>query len=567
MRRSIWMFAAGTAMVAMVATAQTPPPTTPPNPAPFNSGSALDGLMNRAWAKMAEMDEAYKRCDAQAYERALRELEQMREEARLAGQAATGAAGFSNVDPAAAKGLARTLREMVRQRGWQLHDLRKQCARQQPPQPPATATLAPGQAPAPPAPQPPNCAPPPTTQPPPEPARSVLDEIEDVERWEKEQERAKRQAAERAARQQTAPPAGMTATDGLRIAQQQQTIESFEAAIADLKSLLRQGRMAEARELIDDLDEWLDDLESPSAGGARVPQDLIDKWDDEIGDVLDAFPRGLPRIKIDPVPTTILDMHNKARAAVGALPLRWDPYLACQAASYGPQLAQGERLVHSPRTGRETSRENLLQALPGTSPATMINVWLAEAQDFIPGTFPNVSRTGNWADVGHYTQMLWPTTTSVGCGIQRGIGRFDWLICRYAPPGNRDGRPILPVRPAATDAYWKEFYRISDHMPVKAEFEATPRTTAATPPPENPNVRIIRCRTGSLPSPLGTYVYRTRPAPAVPPPPTPAPSGSSATPQAELPICPDESRWPTVKEKTAPDSLQPPPESIVDDVE
>ena len=159
MRRSISMLAAGTAMVAMAAGAQTPPPTTPPSPAPFNSGSALDGLMNRAWAKMAEMDEAYKRCDAQAYERALRELEQMREEARLAGHAATGAAGFSNVDPAAAKGLARTLREMVRQRGWQLHDLRKQCARRSRQQPGATATQPP--APPVPAPQPPNCTPPP----------------------------------------------------------------------------------------------------------------------------------------------------------------------------------------------------------------------------------------------------------------------------------------------------------------------------------------------------------------------------------------------------------------------
>ncbi len=73
----------------------------------------------------------------------------------------------------------------------------------------------------------------------------------------------------------------------------------------------------------------------------------------------------------------------------------------------------------------------------------MLNVWIMEKRNFVPGLFPNVSRTGNWADVGHFTQMVWPTTTSVGCGVQRGIGRFDWLICRYAPPGNRDGTSIF----------------------------------------------------------------------------------------------------------------------------
>ena len=240
--------------------------------------------------------------------------------------------------------------------------------------------------------------------------------------------------------------------------------------------------MAEARELIDDLDEWLDEMEDPRPGEPGIPRELIDKWDDEIGDVLDAFPRGLPQIRLNPVSSTILDMHNKARAAVGAFPLRWDPYLACQAASYGPQLATAGRLVHSPRTGRETSRENLLQALPGTSPASMMNVWIAEAQHFVPGTFPNVSRTGNWADVGHYTQMVWPTTTSVGCGIQRGIGRFDWLVCRYAPPGNRDGRPILPVRPTGTDAAWKDFYKFPDHIPIKADFDGRPPPPPPPPP-------------------------------------------------------------------------------------
>ena len=148
----------------------------------------------------------------------------------------------------------------------------------------------------------------------------------------------------------------------------------------------------------------------------------------------------------------VLRDHNHARTLFGSRPLAWDPVLAGQARSYGQTLARLGRLVHSPRTGREWSRENLLQALPGTPVKAMVGVWAAERRYFRPGVFPNVSTTGNWADVGHYSQMVWPTTTAVGCAVQRGIGRFDWLVCRYAPAGNRDGvwlgpRPAPPPLP------------------------------------------------------------------------------------------------------------------------
>ena len=71
----------------------------------------------------------------------------------------------------------------------------------------------------------------------------------------------------------------------------------------------------------------------------------------------------------------------------------------------------------------------------------MIDSWVSEKLYFRPGVFPAVSRNGNWAAVGHYTQMIWPTTTHVGCAIASSP-RLDVLVCRYAPAGNIDGRRV-----------------------------------------------------------------------------------------------------------------------------
>lgn len=140
----------------------------------------------------------------------------------------------------------------------------------------------------------------------------------------------------------------------------------------------------------------------------------------------------------------ILAAHNRERAAVGAPPLQWDATLADHAAAYGPTLASIGHLVHSPREGRPGERENLAMAWHGTlSPEALVAMWSRERQLLEPGSylFPGTSRTGNWQDIAHYTQMVWPTTTHVGCAIYQ--ADWDYLICRYSPPGNKDGKPMF----------------------------------------------------------------------------------------------------------------------------
>jgi hypothetical protein len=76
------------------------------------------------------------------------------------------------------------------------------------------------------------------------------------------------------------------------------------------------------------------------------------------------------------------------------------------------------------------------------SPEQMVGNWISEKAYYRPGTFPRVSRTGRWDDVAHYTQVVWSGTTRVGCAIHSD-GRWDYLICRYSPPGNIEGYRVI----------------------------------------------------------------------------------------------------------------------------
>ena len=148
------------------------------------------------------------------------------------------------------------------------------------------------------------------------------------------------------------------------------------------------------------------------------------------------------RFRLSTVPERIVAAHNMERSTFRIAPLRWDNRLAAQAASYARWLAGSGLFRHSDRRSRGGAGENLWMGTSGAySIEQMIAGWTSERRMFIPGIFPNVSRTRSWHDVGHYSQMIWPTTTVVGCGLANGRGT-DVLVCRYGPAGNVDGRPV-----------------------------------------------------------------------------------------------------------------------------
>jgi uncharacterized protein YkwD len=140
-----------------------------------------------------------------------------------------------------------------------------------------------------------------------------------------------------------------------------------------------------------------------------------------------------------------LAAHNIAREEVGLAPLQWNQSLARDAEDWANTLAERRVFQHAPYDVRKGQGENLWQGTRDRySPWQMISAFVAEKRDFRPGTFPNVSYTGRWSDVGHYTQIIWPETQEVGCATAR--NRSDEvLVCRYWPAGNVMGTRLDPL--------------------------------------------------------------------------------------------------------------------------
>ncbi|KAJ3887050.1 CAP domain-containing protein [Lentinula edodes] len=119
-----------------------------------------------------------------------------------------------------------------------------------------------------------------------------------------------------------------------------------------------------------------------------------------------------------------LNSHNTARAQYGASSLTWnsDLYPATQQwASAGGNYG-----------------ENLAAAAPqGISVQQGVSMWMAEASQY------NYSNPTFSSSTGHFTQVVWKSTTSVACAIAtcnflgNGTG---YLVCRYDPPGNYLGQ-------------------------------------------------------------------------------------------------------------------------------
>jgi uncharacterized protein YkwD len=141
----------------------------------------------------------------------------------------------------------------------------------------------------------------------------------------------------------------------------------------------------------------------------------------------------------------MLNAHNQVRISATPVPnpslpvLQWSSEAASTAQAWADQC----RFSHNPNL--KNLGENIFAATPNSvATAGVVQRWAAEASDYDYGT--NACAPGKVC--GHYTQLVWRSTTHVGCATREctqnspfaGFSRWQFWVCNYSPPGNFAGQ-------------------------------------------------------------------------------------------------------------------------------
>ncbi len=140
----------------------------------------------------------------------------------------------------------------------------------------------------------------------------------------------------------------------------------------------------------------------------------------------------------------IVAAHNKWRAEVGVSALSYSPELAVSAQAWADTLKKTNqcRMRHSKPEGKYgeniywasaiawTDGRRELQKITSDMP---VDGWGSEISDY--DYAKNSCKPGKMC--GHYTQMVWKTSTKVGCAIAVCEDSKDQVwVCQYQPAGN-----------------------------------------------------------------------------------------------------------------------------------
>ncbi|MEM7017527.1 MAG: ricin-type beta-trefoil lectin domain protein [Pseudomonadota bacterium] len=130
----------------------------------------------------------------------------------------------------------------------------------------------------------------------------------------------------------------------------------------------------------------------------------------------------------------IVAAHNAFRTEVGVAPLQWSASIAAYAQEWADHLKANENCALKHRGAGRLYGENIAGG-GVVSPQVAVRLWGGE-KAFYDGT-THACQAGQVC--GHYTQIVWRSTTELGCGMAS-CGGISVLVCSYSPPGNYRGQ-------------------------------------------------------------------------------------------------------------------------------
>lgn len=161
-----------------------------------------------------------------------------------------------------------------------------------------------------------------------------------------------------------------------------------------------------------------------------------------------------PLVTENELARAMVEAHNAVRGSAEEplLDLEWSDALAAHAAEWADELARGcsgIRHRDQNRYGENIAMRGSSRVTEAFSPEEAVAGWSAEAACWEFGTVqgsescdPGCVAELNSNGCGHYTQIIWANTTSVGCGYASCESSFNveiW-VCNYDPPGNFVGQ-------------------------------------------------------------------------------------------------------------------------------
>ncbi|TWU74604.1 hypothetical protein ED733_000997 [Metarhizium rileyi] len=117
--------------------------------------------------------------------------------------------------------------------------------------------------------------------------------------------------------------------------------------------------------------------------------------------------------------------HNFYRGQHDAKPLSWNNNLAIDAQNW----------ANTCNWAHDSTGENLASSTGFSSWGNFVNMWGSER------TMYNWASPNFYMNTGHFTQVVWKNTKTVGCGWKKcsgGPGKANgfYVVCKYDPAGN-----------------------------------------------------------------------------------------------------------------------------------
>ncbi|XP_032595508.1 Golgi-associated plant pathogenesis-related protein 1 [Drosophila grimshawi] len=123
----------------------------------------------------------------------------------------------------------------------------------------------------------------------------------------------------------------------------------------------------------------------------------------------------------------VLKAHNSYRTRHNAPPLQLNEQLSKLSTDWAKYLLAKNRMEHRQNSGYG---ENIYMASGGNLTGTdAVTSWYNEIHQY------NWQRPSFQSNTGHFTQVVWRSSTQLGVGFAR-RGNTIYVVCNYDPPGN-----------------------------------------------------------------------------------------------------------------------------------